>query len=40
MIIYIIPQGDIHRLENIGQNHLTLIEIQIEKKYQKMILSA
>ena len=27
-----IPQGDIHRLENIGQNHLTLIEIQIGKK--------
>ena len=27
-----IPQGDIHRLENIGQNHLTLIEIQIGKE--------
>ena len=27
-----IPQGDIHRLENIGQNHLILIEIQIGKE--------
>ena len=24
-----IPQGDLHRLENIGDNHLTIIEIQI-----------
>ena len=27
-----IPQGDIHRLENIEQDHLTLIEIQIGKE--------
>ena len=27
-----IPQGDLHRLENIGKNTLTLVEIQIGNK--------
>ena len=32
MIIYYIPQKDLHRLENIGNNLLKIVEIQIGEK--------